>query len=139
MNYFTPITSNHQGAFNTCLVKALKIAASNNCNQLLLVVPQRGTLSGSVIEQTLGRHAVNDLISKKKAFLDPLTIFLQTKRAKPDGFVRGPVLAAHAYADQLTGLVNNTNIPGIVLYSDASEDIEAFQRMGDSKELKITF
>ena len=139
MNYYTPITNNHQGAFNTCLIKALKIAVSNNCNQLLLVIPQRGTLPESVIEKTLGHRAVNNLMLKKKAFLDPITIFLQTRRSKPEGFVRGPVLAAYAYIDQLKELSKNSDSPGIVLYSDAPEDIEAFRKMSDAKELKIAF
>jgi len=139
MNYYAPITNDHQTAFDACLTEALKIAVSNDCNQLLIVVPQRGTLPESAIEKTLGHRAVNNLMLKKKTFLDPITLFLQTRRSKPEGFVRGPVLAAYAHIDQLKKLSKNSDIPGIVLYSDAPEDIEAFREMSDAKELKITF
>ena len=73
----------------------------------------------------------------QKAFLDPITIFLQTRRAKHSGFVRGPVLGAYAYFDQLEEFIGNKNIPGIVLYSNASEDIAVFKEMAAAKELKI--
>ena len=136
MNYYTPITNYHQKAFYTCLRKTVQIAVDNNCDQILLVVPQRGAMTG-VIEESLPKTTFNLLISKKKAFLDPITIFLQTRRAKHPGFVRGPVLGAYAYFDQLEEFIGSKNIPGIVLYSNASEDIAAFKKIAATKELEI--
>ena len=137
MNYYTPITDNHQHAFDTCLKMVVKIAIDNKCNQILLLVPSRGTLQSGVIEKRLQNHNVNKLLSEKKVFLDPITFFLQTRRAKAVGFVHGPVLAVYAYFEQLTNFIENKTIPGIVLYSDASEDIEAFKKAAPAKELKI--
>ncbi len=138
MNYYTPITNHHQNAFDTCLMKTLQIAATNNCDQILLVVPQRGSLTG-VIEKRLQRKAVNALLSKKRAFLSPITFFLQTRRAKPTGFVCGPVLGAYAYFDQLKNFKGKKNIPGIVLYSNDPKDVDSFKKMAPAKELKIIF
>ncbi|MCK9418856.1 MAG: hypothetical protein M0R70_05680 [Nitrospirae bacterium] len=138
MNYYTPLSHDHKSAFETCLVKVLEIAAENNCNQILLLVPQRGMLTG-VIEDTLGHKCINALISKKKAFLSPITFFLQTKRAKPDGFVFGPVLAAYAYIDQLKELDKDKTSPGIVWYTDEPHDLEAFKKIANVKELDILF
>lgn len=137
MNYYTPITDNQQHAFDTCLTMVVKIAVDNKCNQILLLVPSRGTLQSGVIEKRLQNHTVNKLLSEKKAFLDPITFFLQTRRAKAVGFVHGPVLAVYAYFEQLANFIENKTIPGIVLYSDASEDIEAFKKAAPAKELKI--
>jgi len=112
----------------------VKIAVDNKCNQILLLVPSRGTLQSGVIEKRLQNHNVNKLLSEKKVFLDPITFFLQTRRAKAVGFVRGPVLAVYAYFEQLTNFIENKTIPGIVLYSDASEDIEAFKKAAPAKD-----
>ena len=137
MNYYTPITEEHQHAFNTCLAMAAKIAAENNCSQILLVVPTRGALQSGVIEELIGESAVNALLSKKKVVLSPITLYLQTKKAKASGFYRGPVLAAYAYFEQLKELIEKKNIVGIVLYSNAPEDIEAFKKAAPAKELNI--
>ncbi len=137
MNYYTPITEQHQHAFDACLATAVKIAIDNKCNQILLVVPTRGTLQAGVIEERLEQHAVNVLLSKKKVFIDPIIFFLQTRQAKASGFIRGPVLAAYAYFDQLKDLIEKKNIPGIVLYSNAPEDIEAFKKAAPAKKLNI--
>ena len=80
MNYYTPITDNHQHAFDTCLTMVVKIAVDNKCNQILLLVPSRGTLQSGVIEKRLQNHNVNKLLSEKKVFLDPITFFLQTRQ-----------------------------------------------------------
>jgi len=137
MNYYTPITENHQQAFNTCLKIAIKIAVDNKCNQILLLVPSRGTLQSDVIEKRLRNRNVNKLLSEKKVFINPITFFLQTRRAKAVGFIRGPVFAAYAYFEQLKDLIENKTIPGIVLYSNASEDIEAFKKAAPAEELEI--
>lgn len=138
MNYYTPMNDDHQHAFYTCLTMAIKIAVDNKCNQILLLVPSRGTLQSGVIEKSLQNHNVNKLLSEKKVFLDPITFFLQTRRSKAVGFVHGPVLAAYAYFEQLKDFIKNKTIPGIILYSNASEDIVAFKTAASAEELKIT-
>lgn len=138
MNYYTPITENNQDAFDTCLTIATKIAVDNKCNQILLLVPSRGTLQSGVIEERLRYHTVNKLLSEKKVFINPITFFLQTRRAKAVGFIRGPVLAAYAYFEQLANFIGNKTIPGIILYSNTSEDIEAFKKAASAEELEIT-
>ncbi len=137
MNYYTPITDEHQHAFNTCFAAAVKIAAENNFCQILLVVPTRGALQSGVIEELIGESAVNALLSKKKVVISPITLFLQTKKAKASGFFSGPVLAAYAYFEQIKPLLENKKIPGIILYSNAPEDIEAFKKAAPAKELNI--
>lgn len=138
MNYYTPLTEDLEDAFKTCLAKAFELAALNNCSQILLVVPERGILM-DIIEDTMGEKIIRDLLSKKKAKAKPFTFLLQTIQAKPDGFIKGPALAAYAYPEQLRELLKNKNIPGIVLYSNVHEEIEAFKKMADTTELKIIY
>ncbi|MDR4497396.1 MAG: hypothetical protein MRK02_05655 [Candidatus Scalindua sp.] len=138
MNYYTPLTKIHEAAFKTCLKKVVEIAAKTECNQILLAIPQRGTLQG-LIQEIMGIKFINKLLSNKKAKLDSLTFFLQTSHAKSSDFVKGPALAAYSKPEQLKELSKTKNILGIVLFSNAGDEIEEFKRMPDTEELEIIY
>lgn len=136
MNYYTPFTHENETAFKTSLTKAIELCMTNNCSQILLLIPQRGALM-DVISTVMTNKIVNDLLRTKKAKFGPVTIHLQTKQAKETGFTKGIVLAAYADISQIREFNNDKRVLGCILYTDNKENINSFITMAESEELEL--
>lgn len=92
--YHTNAHGVNEQAVARTVARVVALASEAGINEAAVAVHTKDALVGNVLENVLGRPAI-DKLRKGKVVIHGCTFYLLTERITPAGFLSGPVLAAY--------------------------------------------